>query len=63
MMKFGLKLLSIATVFAAVFRFRYKLLNGVLAIPFFRKFSVNTLMNIPGMRSRMIGSVFSKETQ
>lgn len=46
-----------------LFQKRFRVLNVVLGNTMIRQFFVRTLMNIPAIRSRMMGSVFSQNTK
>ncbi|MCJ8006832.1 hypothetical protein ACFFF5_01065 [Lederbergia wuyishanensis] len=55
-----IKMLSALAVLGTAYRFRYKLLNAFLGNSFLRKVSVNAMMNIPGVRSKLMGTAFRK---
>ncbi|WP_428909113.1 hypothetical protein [Niallia sp. Krafla_26] len=43
-----------------LFKKRFRFLNAALGNPLIRKIAVNAFMRIPGMRNRIMGSVFSQ---
>lgn len=43
-----------------LFQKRFRVLNVVLGNTIIRRFFVSSLMNIPAIRNRMMGSVFSQ---
>ncbi|MBS4194685.1 hypothetical protein [Lederbergia citri] len=60
MIRFIVKMISALAVLGTAYRFRYKLLNAFLGNRYLRKVSVNTMMNIPGVRSKLLSSAFRK---
>ncbi|RSD27441.1 hypothetical protein [Mesobacillus subterraneus] len=50
-------MLGLASYF--VFENRYRLMNMLLGNRFFRRVAVGSIMGLPGIRSRMMQSVFS----
>lgn len=46
-----------------LFQKRFRVLNVVLGNTMIRQFFVRSLMNIPAIRNRMMGSVFSQNTK
>ncbi|HLU22179.1 MAG TPA: hypothetical protein VKZ77_06825 [Bacillaceae bacterium] len=60
MMKTSLTLLMVGTALGAAYKYRYKLLDMALSNDYLSKLSVNTVMKIPGVKDRVIGSVFGK---
>ncbi|MCQ6273700.1 hypothetical protein JMM81_01750 [Bacillus sp. V3B] len=46
-----------------LFQKRFRVLNVILGNTIIRRFFVGLLMNIPAIRSRMLGSVFSQNTK
>ncbi|MCR2820395.1 hypothetical protein [Lederbergia panacisoli] len=60
MIKLMVKMLSALAVLGTAYRYRYKLLNILLGIGFLRKVSVNTMMNIPGIRAKLMSTAFRK---
>ncbi|MBS4217149.1 hypothetical protein KHA96_02340 [Bacillus sp. FJAT-49711] len=60
MMRSIVKMLSALAVLGTAYRFRYKLLNVLLGNGLLRKVSVNTMMNIPGVRSKLMSTAFRK---
>lgn len=60
MIRLMIKMLSALAVLGTAYRFRYKLLNAILGNNFLRKVSVNAMMNIPGVRSKLMGTAFRK---
>ncbi|KAA9026293.1 hypothetical protein [Niallia endozanthoxylica] len=43
-----------------LFQKRFRVINAVLGNSMMRRFFVRSLMNIPAIRNRMMGSVFSQ---
>lgn len=43
-----------------IFKKRFRFLNTALGNPMIRKIAVSAFMRIPGMRNRIMGSVFSQ---
>ncbi|MFD2446058.1 hypothetical protein ACFSO7_19040 [Bacillus sp. CGMCC 1.16607] len=52
-------IIMIGTLGYTVFRYRYRLMNMILGTGYLRKIIVRLVMNIPGIRKRMISTVFS----
>ncbi|WP_075982302.1 hypothetical protein [Bacillus massilinigeriensis] len=44
-----------------LFQNRYKLMNNIFAKPLIRKFLVSSIMKIPGIRNKMMGTLFSSQ--
>lgn len=49
-----------AALLGIAYKKRYRILNFLLGNEWLRKMSVNTAMNIPGVRERLISSTFRK---
>lgn len=58
MVRLMIKMLSVLAVLGTAYCFRYKLLNTFFGNRFLRSVSVNAMMNIPGVRSKLIGTAF-----
>lgn len=43
-----------------LFRKRFRLLNAILRNPLVRRYGVRLFMSIPGIKNKIIGSVFSQ---
>lgn len=43
-----------------LFKKRFRLLNTILGNPMLRRVAVRTFMSIPGVKDKVIGSVFSQ---
>ncbi|MCJ0930860.1 hypothetical protein MST22_06835 [Virgibacillus halodenitrificans] len=64
MRKEGVDMRMIALIFtfftmvAVIYRWRYRILNTVLAISVLRKIAVNLSMNMPAIRSKILPNLF-----
>ncbi|RLL48074.1 hypothetical protein D8M04_02025 [Oceanobacillus piezotolerans] len=48
----------IFTLISVLFKWRYRILNTILAVGFFRKVAVRFSMNIPQLRNQLIPGLF-----
>ncbi|SHF61085.1 hypothetical protein [Ornithinibacillus halophilus] len=53
-------LTCLATVVTMIYRWRYRVMNMILAVGFLRKIAVSVSMNMPTLRSKIIPSLFSQ---
>lgn len=60
MRKLTMNVLVPAITAGVIYKYRYKILNQALNIPFVRKMGVNTAMKIPGVREQFIQKAFGK---
>lgn len=54
----------ITTMIAAVsmiYKWRYKLMNAMLAVSFLRRIAVSISMNLPSIRNKILPSIFNQE--
>lgn len=51
-----------ATVLTFLFKWRYRLLNTLLAISLLRKLAVMVSMNIPALRAKILPGLFHTES-
>lgn len=55
----------LATMIAGIsvlYKWRYKLMNTILAISFLRKITVAITMNMPAIRNKILPKIFSSST-
>lgn len=45
-----------------LYKWRYKLLNAILAVSFLRRIAVSFSMNLPSIRKKILPSIFSDST-
>jgi hypothetical protein len=60
MKKLTMNIIVPAITAGVVYKYRYKILNKALKIPFVRKMGVHTAMKIPGVQEKFIQSAFGK---
>lgn len=51
-------ILMIGSIGYFAFRFRYRILNALLASGMIRRFAVSSMMSLPGIKQKMMQSVF-----
>ena len=51
-------ILMIGSIGYCVFRYRYKLINTLLASGWLRRIAVGSIMGMPGVKKKMMQSVF-----
>ncbi|WP_081755896.1 hypothetical protein [Paucisalibacillus sp. EB02] len=54
-------LTAIVAAISMLYKWRYKLMNAMLAVSFLRRFAVSISMNLPSIRKNILPSIF-KET-
>jgi hypothetical protein len=45
------------------FRFRYRIINSLLASGWMRRIAVGSIMSMPGVKSKMMQSVFGRPSE
>ncbi|WP_010096997.1 hypothetical protein [Ornithinibacillus scapharcae] len=58
-------LVIITTIVAGIsmiYKWRYKLMNAILAVSFLRRMAVSISMNMPSIRNKILPSIFKQET-
>lgn len=53
--------LFMAAVISVLYKWRYRLMNTMLAIGFLRKVAVTVSMNMPAIRSKILPGLFNKQ--
>lgn len=59
MTKLFTSIFMIGTLGYTLYRYRYRLMNIILGTGYLRRVLVRSMMNIPGLRKRMMTAVFS----
>ncbi|WP_042223451.1 hypothetical protein [Oceanobacillus manasiensis] len=54
--------LAILGIIGIVYKWRYRIMNTLLAISFLRRLAVTLSMNMPTIRSKILPSLFGKQT-
>ncbi|MEN2464983.1 hypothetical protein [Ornithinibacillus sp. FSL M8-0202] len=61
-----MRVLMILTIFitmiSVVYKWRYKIMNAMLAVSFLRKIAVSISMNLPSIRKNILPSFFKEST-
>ncbi|RKQ37795.1 hypothetical protein [Oceanobacillus halophilus] len=60
-MKSFYQLLIIFASILSIYKWRYRILNAILAVPVLRRYAVRISMNMPQMRSKVLPSLFSED--
>jgi hypothetical protein len=47
---------------SVVYKWRYKIMNAMLAVSFLRKLAVSISMNLPSIRKNILPSIFKETT-
>ncbi|WP_377559137.1 hypothetical protein [Ornithinibacillus salinisoli] len=55
-------LTCIVTVISLLYKWRYRVMNTILAVSFLRKLAVTLSMNMPNIRSKIIPNLFNQTT-
>ncbi|SDQ50109.1 hypothetical protein SAMN05216232_1837 [Virgibacillus subterraneus] len=50
------------TVVTVIFKWRYRIVNTLLAISFLRRIAVMITMNMPAIRNKILPNLFSRST-
>jgi hypothetical protein len=46
-----------------VYRYRYRIMNALLASTWIRRFAVGSMMSIPGVKRKLMQSVFGRPSE
>ena len=55
-------LTTIVALITAIYKWRYKLMNAMLAVDFLRRIAVSVSMNLPSIRKNILPSIFKETT-
>jgi hypothetical protein len=55
-------LTAIAASITMIYKWRYKLMNAMLAISFLRRIAVSITMKMPAIRKNILPSIFKEDT-
>ncbi|WP_090867178.1 hypothetical protein [Oceanobacillus limi] len=55
-------LTCVVTAFSILYKWRYRVMNTILAVSFLRKIAVTLSMNMPNLRSKIIPNLFNQST-
>ncbi|WP_026692896.1 hypothetical protein [Peribacillus kribbensis] len=58
MAKFLMKAILVSAASAAAYKYRYKIMNGVLSVPAVRNLVVSSSMKLPFVRGKMLQNIF-----
>lgn len=53
---------TIVAAISMIYKWRYKLMNAMLAVSFLRRMAVSISMNMPSVRNKILPSIFNQET-
>jgi hypothetical protein len=56
-------ILMIGSIGYFAFRFRYRIINSLLASGWMRRIAVGSIMSMPGVKSKMMQSVFGRPSE
>lgn len=62
-MRSFLRIAVILLASTSLYKYRYRLLNGILAVGFLRKIAVRLSMNIPQIRTKILPSLFQSQSK
>ncbi|MFC2948170.1 hypothetical protein [Virgibacillus sediminis] len=54
-------IISVAAALAMLFRWRYRIMNTILAVGILRKLVVSLSMSVPGVKEKMISGMFRSQ--
>ncbi|WP_163970006.1 hypothetical protein [Oceanobacillus halotolerans] len=54
---------SLLAIISVVFKWRYKILNALLAFSFLRRITVALTMNMPTIRNKLLPNLFNSQSQ
>ncbi|MUK87122.1 hypothetical protein GMD78_01750 [Ornithinibacillus sp. L9] len=55
-------LTCVVTVISMLYRWRYRVMNTILAVSFLRKLVVTLSMNMPNIRNKILPNLFNQST-
>ncbi|GIO27530.1 hypothetical protein [Ornithinibacillus bavariensis] len=61
-MRVFIVLTAIAATITMIYKWRYKLMNAMLAVSFLRRIAVSLTMRMPSIRKDILPSMFKEET-
>lgn len=61
-MRYLIVITSIITVISVIYKWRYKLMNTVLAVSFLRRIAVAVSMNMPAIRTKILPGFFNNKS-
>jgi hypothetical protein len=61
-MRVFIMLTAIAASITMIYKWRYKLMNAMLAISFLRRIAVSITMKMPAIRKNILPGIFKEET-
>ena len=56
-------LTAIVAALSVIYKWRYKLVNAMLAVSFLRRIAVSISMNLPSIRKNILPSIFKETTE
>lgn len=62
MMRFFIVITSIITVISVIYKWRYRIMNTVLAVSFLRRMAVAVSMKMPAIRAKILPGFFNNQS-
>ncbi|OZU89965.1 hypothetical protein CIL03_02185 [Virgibacillus indicus] len=61
-MRFFIVITSIITVISVIYKWRYRIMNTVLAVSFLRRMAVAVSMKMPAIRAKILPGFFNNQS-
>lgn len=62
-MRLFIILASAVTIVSVLFKWRYRIINTLLAISFLRKIAIMITMNMPEIRNKVVPNMFGRSSE